>query len=415
MISLVGMEQTAAEPLNSVLGRKKAFRMVLIFCGLAVVLFCGQAIYYRVQIDERLADARKELPQQPLQANQYFRPVNNYSDWMTLGRVREAQEEFVRDLRDSVIRNFAYAGVPSAQQFQQCQQAVAVINEIRVTMGEEARLSMQLIARAAREGVPKVRDKGTLSSLDSAEALFDYLHTVNAFTPAIMPDYKQWRHEMFDVDPGPLALRDTLEVITGHFNYALQQLDMNSGGNDELAFGPMPANQSDDNLIGAESNLDQALALLATYEQAYPKNIPAQIIQVQASLRYNKGMLKLAHALERGASLPRMGSEFMANRIIRPDTVAIPNSLEMYAVFLNMIDADLWDASVDFAQSETAVSSEQAALVQLLIWHGQNWLHELQRRPVVVNPPADLLARISPARQRQVLQAARPWLITRLQ
>ena len=343
-------------------------RIILICLLVILILFTGQSIYYRSQADSIMARVLHDIPNAPAEAYRNFKPLLEFNNLLTLGKVGSAKQAFLKKMEAEITQSLDTA-VPAADYYLQARQALQALADFEKTTSMDTKPARKAIVQRAKDSMTRVRDRGTLAAWDGLLALFDDLNRDSLISPGVFDDYDKWIAEVKAVDRRPLGLRNAIDGAAGALRDALNHLGMMPTPEGGAFAAPAPLPLDDPQLIAAEKSFTEALGQLDQFKATFRETqLPPELKWLQAKIEYDKGAIKLAHLQERGAAVKATGSNYIAELMIVPNTTVVPSTPEMVGAFINGTQGAFEGVEQMFPLATTVPDASRRAGSALAAW-----------------------------------------------
>ena len=333
-----------------------------------IVLFVGHSLYDRTMTDRKLAQAIGMLPGDPMGSYHVMKDALDYNRFIALGKVGDAEEKYLRALEQKMVGELKDT-VPPPEAYQQAERTLNALNELSKQTGVDVKKARVAVVQAARDSVPTLKEKGSLNAWDN---MIIFFRTISANTPLIaesLPNFKTWYEELTAVPRPPFGLRDATRQASQLMTQALAQIKLPVSTNPEIAVAAAPPALGDEQLITADKAFQQAQNAITNYQNLFGETkTPTELNGLRAKIFYNMAAIKLAHFQDHKDSLPRTGSDYIAEFLIRSDTSYVPTASEMVSQWQLESQREFDEAKKYFDQATTLDESMRKAYAALSIW-----------------------------------------------
>ena len=332
-------------------------RFVVICLLILVITFLGHTIYYRSRTQQLLNEAVAMLPGHPEDALKKLEPALKYNDMVALGKVGEAAGRFKTELARRIQLELDVAP-PAADAYRHATAAMDVLTTLDRDYGVATREQAETIVKAASQAMPVIRDRGTLSTWQQMIGFFVHCRDNNLIPTGVMDNLDDWLAQAGKVPLRPLGLREVREQCVNQFMTGLRALGLTASDTGGPFVMPAPERLSNQQLIAAETAFNNAQNALQNFPRLFrEKDLPPELLGLQAKLCYNKAAIKTAHIQEYGDTARRSGTGYIAELLIEPTRMVVPTPQELFGAFTQGARSDFLLAQRTF-QVATSLPTE---------------------------------------------------------
>ncbi|MBI1784254.1 hypothetical protein HYR69_03845, partial [Candidatus Sumerlaeota bacterium] len=320
---------------------------------IALVIMGIETKVYREKTTKAYNTAIAFLPDDPDKGYQAIQSTLVYSNFTTLGLSHELQAKFFEMVRERALANL------NVQKGLETNWPIVIANALRVlhTARENQKLASDIRAQigqdqhtllaAAKTASESLPDKVSLAAWDRAMTSFDTIQKNGWVPDSELNDYEQWLAGLRQVDRRGIALRETVQVVSGHFGAGVKALGLSaSEAPADPVIGILQKPLRDGALLDAERNFQKAEDLCHQFGRKFNNGeIPPELKPIWLKCLFNHASMRVAHLVDRGPSLGSQISMYLLEMYVTPAADAIPSDSEVYGAFINTTMEELEQVS----------------------------------------------------------------------